>query len=126
MKKIIVTAMAAILLSSCGTKTVIVEKPVEATQPPVATTPPYDSDEELYLSTVRSEYPMVIESMGEQWVIEFGKIACTAIDDGLTLAGIATLAIQNNVDPEMLGYLIGAAIPAFCPENMWFIKNIGA
>ena len=127
MKKIIIITALSLCLIGCGTKTVVVEKEPEITSPPITEQySGYTDDEETYLSVIDEQYPSVISSMGEKWVVDFGKIACSAIDDGLTLQGIAMLALENNVDPEMLGFLIGAAIPTFCPRNMWFINNLGA
>ena len=123
MKKIaLATISAALLLSACGTKTVVVE--VEATTTTteyVAPEPQYGT--ENYISNVISLYPGLLNSMGRPKLIEFADLICQEIDNGLSFNGLAQMGIRSQIDLEMLGFLTGEAIRNFCPHNQWFIDS---
>lgn len=119
----IIAFFAAILfLTSCTTETVYVPQTTDAPyEAPVSTDPPSMSNADIFVSMINSEYPYVQSQLGgRSELIKFGKLVCQAIDQGSTLADFAAMAVTNDVDPEMLGFIIGASIPAFCPENSWF------
>lgn len=80
------------------------------------------SDEDLYVLVIRSEY-RELNSMSDYELIDFGKNMCTAIDDGLTVPGLALLSIEYGVDAEMLGFITGAATSAFCPRHNDFFDG---
>ena len=126
MKKIILLTAASLLMVGCGTRTVVVEQ-TATTAPsysePQEEAPAYNKDD-LYVSIVRDEYPSVLRDMGEAWVVEFGGIVCNAIDNGLTVSGLAQIAVSSGADVETIGFLTGAAIPIYCPHNKWFINSV--
>lgn len=116
---------ALVLLTACGAKeTVIIrEVPKETTPDTIPTYEPM-SDGEIFVETVEGAYPGTASTLGgKSELIKFGNLVCAAIDEGNTLYDFANMAVDNNVDPEMLGFIIGAAIPAFCPENSWFLQQ---
>lgn len=119
---IIAFFVAIMFLTSCTSKTVYVTSTTDAPyEAPVVTDPPSMSNADIFVSMINDEYPYVQSQLGgRSELIQFGKLVCQAIDEGSTLADFAAMALDNNVDPEMLGFIIGASIPAFCPENSWF------
>lgn len=116
MKKIIISSAIAfsLVLSSCGTKTII----VEATT--TTTTSPAKSAEDSYFDVVLDNYPDVVNRNGRQWVIEFGNITCGAIDDGMTLNQLLGM-VGSNVDGALVGFMVRHAILEICPRNQWFL-----
>lgn len=81
------------------------------------------SMEDLYLDTVYSEYPYLQSAWGDSLLLEFGYLVCDSIDNGMTLQDLTLIALDAGAEPFMIGYLTGAAIPAFCAWNMWFIDS---
>jgi hypothetical protein len=132
LKKLLLASCLILGLAACGSKeTVIIEREVEKTQPTVVEE--YEkpansqySNEDLFISTFRSEYPNEYYAFGEDLLIETGYTICDSIDQGMTLLDLADSAIQNDLDIEMVGFLAGAAVSAFCPKNMWWIERYGA
>jgi len=124
MKKLLIIPAALVTLASCGTKTVYMPQPAQ-TNPPVETIPEQTySKEDVFVTTINGEYPYVQSQLGGRAeLIQFGKLVCQAIDEGSTMADFAMMAVNNDVDPEMLGYIMGAAIVAFCPSNSWFMDQ---
>jgi hypothetical protein len=78
-------------------------------------------NEQTFLTAVEIEYPSLVAQFGEDFVLEFGRTICAAIDDGLSMSDVALMALDNNVDVEMVGYVAGVAIYTFCPENSWWV-----
>lgn len=129
MKRILIASVAMFSLVGCAAESSSSNNdsytPPRETYAPAPVSPPETSRrsiDDVYLETIYSSYPSV-RSFGDSELIELGKNICNAINNGLTLAGLATLAIQYDVDPEMLGYIAGVAIVAYCPSNEWFIKG---
>lgn len=116
-------------LAACGSKeTVIIEREVEKTQPSYVDN--YEepdsgsySQEDIFLATFRSEYPEDYYVFGPDLLVETGKVMCDSIDRGMTLDDLAISIQENGLEPEMIGFLVGAAVNAFCPENMWWIDR---
>ena len=125
MKKVILFGFALVSLAACTSKTVYVTQTTEA--PVERTTPTYEepvSKEDLYIETINDEYPWVEDAIGgRSELIKLGKLICQAIDEGSTLEDFAMMALSNDVDPEMFGFVIGVGVVAFCPENEWFIEQ---
>lgn len=84
---------------------------------PLATPAPQMDPDDLYTAVIQSQFPSEYSILGRDFVIKFGHLSCDAIDNGTTIEGFALMAQEYNVDPSLLGGLIGAAIPAYCPWN---------
>ena len=115
--------LSILALSAC---TVEVKDNSGGTERPVETapyTPPTQSMDELYLQTVYDEYPYLYTQMGDTQLLQFGSLVCDAIDEGMTIAELAMMAVDSYADPEMVGFIVGAAVVAFCPENEWFLSS---
>ena len=97
--------------------------PAPAYQAPTATQPSSSYREDMYVKVIRDEYPQLVSSMGEAWIIEFGRSMCEFIDNGMTMADLADAVASFDVDGNQVGYMLGAGISAFCPENQWFLEN---
>ena len=110
-----------VLGTSCAQKEVRIVEVPQTTQYVAPTTPP--RGEEAYLNNIASQYPAELSKMGRPFMVEFAGTVCDAIDSGLTVEGLAMLAIKNDVDAGFIGFVTGEAIRNFCPSNQWFIDS---
>lgn len=127
MKKVTTICIAALALAGCGASTTgsSYQAP-ETTQYVPQTTQTTYGDDDLFVAAVSSEYPAVMGQLGgRSQLIRLGNLICQAIDEGSTLADFAMLAVDNDVDPEMLGFIMGVAISIYCPNNEWFLSSAG-
>lgn len=117
------TAVAALALTGCGTTT----GDSDAKLPADFDAPAYGGDmieplpeedlmEEAFLVTIREEFPEFAASPDSE-VIALGTAACEALDLGATMSDFADEAIAAGTDPGDLGFILGAAVPTFCPEH---------
>lgn len=124
MKKLLTICTLGIVLTSCGTKTIIVEKVVDTTLPKVTqTAPDSSSSEENFLNGLTNDYPSEVASLGKTKVLELGRLTCGSINEGSTLSDFVGMANQTGVDAGFIGSLIREAVENFCPENQWFIDS---
>ena len=126
MKKLFITAIAVIGLSSCATETRVVEKTSDTTaySAPQSTEAPYVSRDTNFLSGMTYDYPAEVSRLGKTSIIEMGKLACEAIDEGATIQDFLKLATSSGVDAGFIGALIREAVENYCPENQWFIDSV--
>jgi hypothetical protein len=115
-------------LAACGGKeTVIIEREVPAKTPdtiaeverPVKTY----SSEDRFVDNFKSEYPDFYYTAGRKLIIETGYALCESMNEGMTLQDLANSISENDLDPETIGYLAGAAIKDLCPENIWWAEK---
>lgn len=126
MRKILGATAIAILLSSCGTKTIVVERTPDTTEyvaPKTSPAPQKESPESAFLNGLTATHPYEVTMLGKQKALEMGKLTCGAIDEGSTLEDFALMAMRNNVDAGFIGALIREAVHNFCPDNQWFIDS---
>lgn len=134
MKKIIAIGSIALLVSACGSRTVVIEKESTTTQPAVeettttevvvqTTQPTRQSKEEAFLSGVTADFPREVSTLGKVDVLEMGRLTCGAIDEGSTVADFVEMATNAGVDSGFIGAVIREAVWNFCPENQWFIDS---
>jgi hypothetical protein len=71
--------------------------------------------DELYLSTVR-EGADSFAGIDDATLIEFGQAVCTGFDSGATFAELAAMGLDTTLDNIDLGYTMGVAVGAYCPE----------
>jgi hypothetical protein len=124
MKKYLVGLFALTLITGCGTKTIVVEKPANTTKTPVVTSPPYVSDDQNFIEGLVADFPREVAFLGKTKIVEMGHLACQAIDEGATISDFVALATNNNVDAGFIGALIRESVHNFCPENQWFIDSV--
>lgn len=124
MKKYLVGLFALTLITGCGTKTIVVEKPANTASTPVVTSPPYVSDDQNFIEGLVADYPSEVSFLGKTKIVEMGHLACQAIDEGATINDFVALATRNNVDAGFIGALIRESVHNFCPENQWFIDSV--
>lgn len=122
MKKLLALSITSIVLSACGTKTIVVEKAPTATVK-ITTVAPYVGSEQNYIDGLVDDYPSQVAVLGKTKIVQMGHLVCQAIDEGATLADFANLAVQNDVDAGFIGSMIREAVENFCPENKWFITS---
>lgn len=127
MKKALLALTSVIALGACTTERIVERVP--DTPPPAITTPlvPSASEKEaLYMESIASEFPSVVNKFGKEFVLNFGYTVCEEIDRGMTIEDLLQMTSAYDVDPEMVGYMVGQAIRIFCPENQWFIDGATA
>lgn len=134
MKKIIVAssiAIASLGLVACSSNaspapTVTVTQNVPA---PLQDDPPTpeaaSSNEELYLLGIKSMSNPILNVATDAQLLEMGYSVCEALNAGFTtndiiqyMAGeMASNGMTSDVEVEAVGYIIGAADSALCPQN---------
>jgi hypothetical protein len=123
MKKLLVAAIAIVGLVGCAVEdTRSSNSNGNNTYTPAPPQNNVQSTDDIYVGLIRSEY-RALRNMSDYDLISFGKNLCSSIDDGLTLPGLALLAIEYGVDTEMLGFIAGAAVAAYCPYNRGFFDG---
>lgn len=95
-----------------------------AVPPTTQTTPPSTErtlspamTDELYIGTLELQG---IEVDDRDHAIALGKAVCTDFNDGLTFLQISLGVYQGyegQFTAEEVGYMVGAAIPAYCPQH---------
>jgi hypothetical protein len=126
MKKLLVAAIAIVSLAGCAVEdTGSSNSSNNNNNNNNSYTPPAQnkvkSNQEIYVELIRDEYGLY--NMSDYELINFGKNLCTSIDDGLTVPGLALLALEYGVDVEMLGFISGGAIATFCPRHSDFFDG---
>jgi hypothetical protein len=126
MKKILISAVAIIALTGCAVgdtgSSNSSNNNGNSTYTPAPPQNNVQSTDDIYVGLIRSEY-RTLRNMSDYDLINFGKTLCSSIDDGLTLPGLALLAVKYGVDTEMLGFIAGAAVAAYCPYNRGFFDG---
>ena len=135
MKKIIIAssiAIASLGLVACSSDaapapTVTVTQNAPAPSQDDPETPSYSmSDEDLYLLGLRSMGNRIISTANDSDLLEVGYSVCEAIEKGFSTDEIiAYLAremvadgMSSDVYAEAVGYIIGAANSALCPQTL--------
>ena len=79
--------------------------------------PEIQTDRELYLETVRTEFS-VLNDVSDQSLVDLAENTCGLLDTGGTVYDVFDIANESGMPPEMSGYITGAAIAAYCPEYL--------
>jgi hypothetical protein len=74
-----------------------------------------DTMDQLYLSTVREGAPSFAD-IDDATLIEFGQAVCSGFDGGATFTELATMGLDSGLDNIDLGFTMGVAVAAYCPE----------
>lgn len=86
---------------------------------------PAFSDEEIgsmsYALLLQAEYPGEFGNASEAALADLGRAICSDFDSGMDVFSIALS--MDNFDPLAASYAVGAAGPAFCPENTEAMKE---
>jgi len=72
--------------------------------------------EQIYLATVKGQFPSETQYTTDAALLRVGHATCDGLNDGVSVLTAATLAIESGIDPGLAGGIIGSAIAAFCPE----------
>jgi hypothetical protein len=76
--------------------------------------------EDLYLDTIRSEDPSLYAVASDD-LVDIGEAFCQMIDeaggdtDRALLQAVVAIS-ESGMETSTAGFIIGAAVPAFCPE----------
>ena len=78
--------------------------------------------EDAFVTVIRAKYDL---DMPDAELIETGHQVCEAFDN-FGVAGTVGIMVQSEsaIDPEVLGYVMGASASAFCPEYMDDLRNL--
>lgn len=79
-------------------------------------------DDYAYLTTL--DHFQVFYSSDEA-AISVGHSVCDALDVGLTVTNIAMIAVRAGYTPSEGGYIVGAAIGAYCDEYGYLLEDSG-
>ena len=86
-------------------------------------TPVEPSNDDVFIKVIRAEYAT---SMSDAELVSLGKDTCSAFDElGVETFVKMMFVSENSVDPELLGYVMGASALAYCPEYMDDISSLG-
>jgi PBP1b-binding outer membrane lipoprotein LpoB len=113
-KKLLVLTALTVMVVGCTA-----QPSVDKVTAPVETIPAKTSVE-AYFDAVITSFPNSINIHGRKWVVDFGSIACDAIDEGMSLTDLAKM-MPSNADLPFVGYMIRQAITHICPHNQWFL-----
>lgn len=124
--KIILAALAALTLSSCGKETVI--KEVLVTSPPVETTSAPVQEANKFDQYLVSMYDTAAQS--REWsdgeLLEFGAIVCDAFTAGSSLRDVLTIFEKystGSYDDEFFVAVIGNSVLYLCPEHLNYVQS---
>ena len=120
-----VLALAVFALSGCSAPTdevPTIQPTTESVNVPEATPAPANM-EDVFVAVIRAKYDL---DMPDAELIETGHQVCEAFDN-FGVAGTVGIMVQSEsaIDPEVLGYVMGASASAFCPEYMDDLRNLG-
>lgn len=77
--------------------------------------PRAQSTDELYLSTVRKQYPEAT-AIDDKTLLGIASSACQVFRDGGTFRDIADALVTGSDTPDALVFAVGAGVAAYCPE----------
>ena len=137
MKKVIsmLAVLAVFALSGCSAPTDEVPsvqpttESVQTTTEPVnapAVTPAPTTREEIFVSMTREKFNLDVSDVSDAEIVELGRDTCAAFDT-FGVEGTVKTMLKNDpaLDPEAVGYLMGASAAAFCPEYIDDFSNLG-
>jgi len=133
-KKIIVAVSAALLITACGSRTVVIEREATTTQPevtnpaPETTNAPVEtttamSAEDKFIAGVMADHSWVVNKLGKVDLLKLGYLVCDAIDEGTSFEDFVTMMYNTGVDGGVMGSLLREAVWNFCPNNQWFLDS---
>jgi hypothetical protein len=105
------SALLAVGLTACDPA----EDAVDTGGPAPSDTLAPDTMDQLYLSTVREGAPSFAD-INDATLIEFGQAVCSGFDGGATFTELATMGLDSGLDNIDLGFTMGVAVAAYCPE----------
>jgi hypothetical protein len=108
-----ILAIMFTMLVACGQPVQEIE--MSPTLPPETLTE--ISVRESYLTTIRTEYP-VLSDVDDESLVGLAENTCGLLDTGATVYDVFDVANESGMPPEMSGYITGAAISAYCPEYL--------
>jgi len=111
-----VAVVAVFALSACTSGTTPTEAPSATQQAPQDRTAPsgFTADEQAFVDAYElAFYPL--PAADEAMLVDLGYEVCTNLDAGFTIEDEITTGVDAGVDPFEVGFIIGAAIEAFCP-----------
>ena len=116
--------IAALFLVGCTPQPVKTPTTQPTVQPTTATVTPVEpSNDDVFIKVIRAEYST---PMSDAELIALGKDTCSAFDQlGVETFVKMMFVSENSVDPELLGYVMGASALAYCPEYMDDIEALG-
>ena len=123
--RFLVGLIAALFLVGCSAQPVETPTMRPTVQPTVqpTTAPVAQTKDDTFIKVIRAEYAT---PMSDAELVALGKDTCSAFDQlGVETFVKMMFVSENSVDPELLGYVMGASALAYCPEYMDDIEALG-
>lgn len=121
------STVAALLVSSCGSKETIIREVLVTAAPVTTTLPPAPSKTkfDLYLDEVYG-FSAQAREWSEAELLEFGTIVCEAFDNGATLnqiVGVMEKYSTGLYDNELFAGVIYASVMHLCPKYFSSVQS---
>lgn len=104
------------LLALLFTVLVACSQPVEKFEYTEPTPEVTETIDDLYLEVIREEYPE-LNDVPDVTLVTVAESTCLLLDSGGTLNDVFRTGQDSGLDPEMNGFITGAAIFAYCPQH---------
>ena len=123
--RLLVGLIAALFLVGCSAQPV--ETPTMIPTAPATvlptTAPVAQTKDDTFIRIIRAEYTT---PMSDAELVALGKDTCSAFDQlGVETFVNLMFVSDGDVDPELLGYVMGASALVYCPEYMADIDSLG-
>lgn len=83
-----------------------------------------EQTESLFASLMRTEYPGDFGVLEDEQIVALGRGTCSMFDAGVTWEEGALTGMNAGYDADVVGFLYGAAITAFCPEHSGLVPGV--
>ena len=117
--------IAVLFLVGCSAQPVETPTMRPTVQPTVqpTTAPVAQTKDDTFIKVIRAEYTT---PMSDAELVALGKDTCSAFEQlGVETFVKMMFVSEDSVDPELLGYVMGASALAYCPEYMDDIDTLG-
>lgn len=119
----------ALLVPACSSNSEPAPKETVYVQQDSAPQAPQESESEknerVYLEIIREELASA-QGVPDATILELGHNICNALDDGATLNDIGEVGMSAGMSAYDIGFIVGAATAAFCPQHSNLVNDMGA
>ena len=119
--RLLVGLIAALFFVGCSAQPV--KTPTMIPTSPATAAPVAQTKDDTFIKIIRAEYTT---PMSDAELVALGKDTCSAFDQlGVETFVKLMFVSEGDVDPELLGYVMGASALVYCPEYMDDIDSLG-
>jgi hypothetical protein len=128
MKKILVATLGAILiavpLSACSSETVAEPAPKETVYvPQPAPEPQTNSDEDSYLTAVRSK-DSALYSVPDASLVELAGTICQSLRSGIPVQRVIQTGLDSGLSTNQVAALVAGAVVFYCPDQESEVRSL--